>query len=314
MRRYILITLVATATACSRVAPVAAPAVIQQGSTAAPKGRVANHVLVVSIDGLRPDAIRRFKAPTLSRLMNEGRYSLSAQTISLSLTLPSHTSMLTGVDSDQHGVTWNSDKTASRGYVAVPTIFGLAKNAGFTTAAFFSKTKFQHIAAPSSLDYTRGPSRSPTPWSSARTVELVLKHLESAKPNLLFVHLADVDFAGHTFGWMGHTYGMAVRDVDRSLTTLLSVMDQRFGAGRYTVIITADHGGHGRTHGTTQKLDTTIPWIVWGAGVRKGDTLSGIHTMDTAATALWMLGVQAPANWTGRALTDAFEPALSAVR
>ena len=314
MRRHTLMAMVVAASACARVAPVAEPTIMQQGSAAAPKGRVANHVVVISIDGLRPDAIKRFKAPTLTRLMNEGRYSLSAQTINLSLTLPSHTSMLTGVDSDQHGVTWNSDKTASRGYVAVPTIFGLAKTAGFKTAAFFSKTKFQHLASPASLDYTRGPSKSPTPWSSARTVELVIKHLDTAKPNLLFVHLADVDFAGHTFGWMGHTYGMAVRDVDRSLTTLLSVIDQRFGAGRYTVIITADHGGHGRTHGTTQKVDTTIPWIVWGAGVRKGDTLSGIHTMDTAATALWMLGVDAPANWTGRALTNAFEPALSLAR
>ena len=314
MRKYILIAMVAAASACARVAPVGEPTVMQQGGAVAPKGRVANHVVVVSIDGLRPDAIKRFKAPTLTRLMNEGRYSLSAQTINLSLTLPSHTSMLTGVDSDQHGVTWNSNKTASRGYVAVPTIFGLAKSAGFKTAAFFSKTKFEHLAVPASLDYSRGPSKSPTPWSSARTVELVIKHLDSARPNLLFVHLADVDFAGHTFGWMGHTYGMAVRDVDRSLTTLLSVLDHRFGAGRYTVIITADHGGHGKTHGTTQKVDTTIPWIVWGAGVRKGDTLSGIHTMDTAATALWMLGVETPANWTGRPLTNAFEPALSLAR
>lgn len=314
MRKYLLIAVVAAASACARVAPVAEPTVMLQGTAAAPKGRVANHVVIISIDGLRPDAIRRFKAPTLSRLMNEGRYSLSAQTIPLSLTLPSHTSMLTGVDSDQHGVTWNSDKTATRGYVEVPTIFGLAKAAGFTTAAFFSKTKFQHLALPASLDYTRGPVRSPTPWSSAHSMERVLKHLETAKPNLLFVHLADVDFAGHTFGWMGHTYGMAVRDVDRSVTTLLSVMDEKFGAGRYTVIITADHGGHGKTHGTTAKLDTTIPWIVWGAGVRKGDTLSGIRTMDTAATALWMLGVDAPANWTGRALTSAFEPVLSLAR
>jgi predicted AlkP superfamily pyrophosphatase or phosphodiesterase len=312
MRRLSLLAAAAVGLACAHPAPVSEPSIVPQGGARAPRGRVANHVVVVSIDGLRPDAIERFKAPTLMRLMKEGRYSLSAQTIALSLTLPSHTSMLTGVDSDQHGVTWNSDKTASRGYVNVPTIFGLAKTGGFTTAAFFSKTKFQHLETPSTLDFARGPTRGPLPWSAARTVELVFNHLKESSPNLMFVHLADVDFAGHTFGWMGRTYGMAVRDVDRSLATLLAILDNRFGADRYTLIVTADHGGHGRTHGTTDKADTTIPWIVWGAGVRRGDTLSGVRTMDTAATALWMLGINVPDNWTGRAQTDAFNPALSA--
>jgi predicted AlkP superfamily pyrophosphatase or phosphodiesterase len=312
MRRYSFLT-AAIAMACARPAPVVepAPSIVQQGSASAPRGRFSNHVVVVSIDGLRPDAIARFKAPTLTRLMHEGRYSLSAQTIALSLTLPSHTSMLTGVDSDQHGVTWNAEKTATRGFVAVPTIFGLARSAGFTTAAFFSKTKFQHLEVPSTLDFARGPRRGPMPWSSAHTVELVQRYLKQSSPNLLFVHLADVDFAGHTFGWMGHTYGMAVREVDRSLTTLVGTLDEKYGAGHYTLIVTADHGGHGTTHGTTDRVDTTIPWIVWGAGVQHGDTLSGVRTMDTAATTLWMLGVGVPANWTGRALTDAFDPSLS---
>lgn len=305
---YLALVVVA---ACARVEPVSEPSVMQQGAASAPRGRVANHVVVVSIDGLRPDAIARFKAPTLQRLVREGRYSLTAQTIDLSLTLPSHTSMLTGVGSDQHGITWNSNKIEERGHVSVPTIFALAHQAGFNTAAFFSKTKFEHLEVPQSIDHARAPSRGPTPRSSQHTLRLVQEHLRSARPNLLFVHFADADFAGHTFGWMGHTYGMAVREVDRSLSGLLATLDRAYGAGRYTVIVTADHGGHGRTHGTTHRLDTTIPWIVWGAGVARGDTLSGIRTMDTAATVMWMLGVNAPGNWTGRAQTSAFDPALA---
>lgn len=310
MRTPAFLALAAVA-ACARVEPASEPSIIQQGTSSAPRGRVANHVVVVSIDGLRPDAIARFKAPTLQRLVREGRYSLTAQTIDISSTLPSHTSMLTGVDSDQHGVTWNSNKTEERGHVPVPTIFALAREAGFNTAAFFSKTKFEHLEVPQSLDHARGPSRGPTPWSSAHTLSLVQQHLRTARPNLLFVHFADADFAGHTFGWMGHTYGMAVREIDRSLSALFTTLDDTYGAGRYSVIVTADHGGHGRTHGTTSKLDTTIPWIVWGSGVTQGDTLTGVRTMDTAATVMWMLGVDAPGNWTGRAQVSAFDPALA---
>jgi predicted AlkP superfamily pyrophosphatase or phosphodiesterase len=310
MRRTIAALLIA-ASACARVAPTAEPTVVQQGAHRPARGRVTDHVVVISIDGLRPDAIGKFNAPTLQRLMREGRYSLTAQTISISKTLPSHASMLTGVDSDQHGITWNSDKTKSFGYVKVPTVFGLSHDAGFTTAAFFSKTKFHHIAAPGTVDYVSGPKGGVIPWNSGKTVEAVRAHLSSANPNLMFVHLADADFAGHNFGWMGHTYGMAVRQSDAAVAQILDAADARFGAGRYTVIVTADHGGHGKTHGTTEPVDMTIPWIVWGAGVQHGDTLEGIRTMDTAATALWMLGLNAPATWVGRAVSSAFAPSVA---
>src|SRR5688572_33228334 len=61
-----------------------------------PPTSVSRNVLVVSVDGLRPDAIATYGAPTLQRLMREGSYTLSATTIDPSTTLPSHTSMLTG--------------------------------------------------------------------------------------------------------------------------------------------------------------------------------------------------------------------------
>ena len=77
-----------------------------------PASRLTPHVLVVSIDGLRPDAITTFNAPTLRRLTVEGSYTLAASTITPSKTLPSHTSMLTGLSPEQHGVLWNTAATA----------------------------------------------------------------------------------------------------------------------------------------------------------------------------------------------------------
>src|SRR5688572_11070084 len=59
-------------------------------------GFMTSHVIVMSIDGLRPDAIEKFGATTMQRLMKEGSYTLAARTIFPSKTLPSHTSMLTG--------------------------------------------------------------------------------------------------------------------------------------------------------------------------------------------------------------------------
>lgn len=277
----------------------------------APTARVSDHVVIVSIDGLRPDAIRKFGAPTLQRLMREGAYTLQAQTIMPSKTLPSHTSMLTGVDADQHGITWNTDETDEHGHVDVPTVFGLAREAGYRTAAFFSKTKFHHLEVPSSLDHVRSPHGGLLTgrFTWRRTVGMVEEYLESpAKaPNLMFVHIGEPDYAGHVYGWMSSIYGRAVRQADSAVAEIVDEANDRFGGGNYTLIVTADHGGHGREHGSADPRDTTIPWIIWGKGIRAGASLPAIRTMDTAATALWMLGVAVPGEWEGKAVASAFD-------
>jgi hypothetical protein len=52
-----------------------------------------------------------------------------------------------------------------------------------------------------------------------------------------------------------------------------------------------------------------IPWLAWGEGVQPGTQLGhAIRTMDTAATALWLLGVAVPEGWSGIAVAGAFGP------
>ena len=275
--------------------PAASAAVTEARVGTAPavaaRGRVTDHVVVISIDGLRPDAIERFGAATLQRMIREGSYSLAAQTIMPSRTLPSHTSMLTGQEPDEHGITWNSNQTGDHGHVAVPTVFAKAQERGFHTAAFFSKGKFNHLAGPATLNHSRVPEGD-AKWSADETVAHVEAYLERERPNLTFVHFGEPDYAGHKFSWMSWPYGRAVRKADQAVAQVLRAADRAFGEGNYAVIVTADHGGHGWSHGSSDPRDVTIPWIAWGEGVQAGTELpAGIRTMDTAATALWLLGV-----------------------
>lgn len=300
----------AAAVPAPRPAP-AAPASQGPGDSTARPGRVTDHVIVISIDGLRPDAIEQFDAATLMRLMRQGSYTLHARTILPSTTLPSHTSMLTGVDADQHGITWNSDEVADRGHVEVPTVFGLAKARGHATAAFFGKAKLHHLEAPNTIDYVRSPGGGllDSRWSAERTASEVSRYLRSdaAAPGMMFVHIAEPDYAGHGSGWMGRAYGRAVRLADGAVARVIADAEARLGRGHFTVIVTSDHGGHDRGHGSSDPRDTTIPWIAWGEGVTPGAVLPGdIRTMDTAATALWLLGVSIPAHWVGQAIESAF--------
>jgi len=296
------------------VAMASAPEPVVAGPTANPfdEAPVARtrHVIVISIDGLRPDAIAEYEAPTLQRLVAEGSSSMRARTIFPSKTLPSHTSMLTGVTPEVHGILWNSFDDEAAEHVAAQTIFDVAHAAGHRTAAFAAKAKFRHLFRPESLDRYQAPTSNARNRMAPETVAEAIAYMRHDRPNLLFVHIGEPDFMGHTTGWMGGLYGWAVGQADAAVERLLDEADRTYGAGRYTVIVTADHGGHGHTHGTNHPEDRTIPWIAWGENVQGGqELLPGIRTMDTAATVLWLLGLRVPQDWAGRPVMAAFQAA-----
>ena len=267
---------------------------------------VTEHVVLVSIDGLRPDAIPTFETPTLRRLIREGSSTLSASTILPSKTLPSHTSMLTGLPPDVHQVLWNTPASLKKKSVRVPTVFEIAREKGLLTAAFFSKSKFESLQLPGSLDYSQAPGGWFGYWPADRTVRDIERYLETERPHLLFVHLGDPDHAGHDAGWMSEKYGEAVQQVDASLSKIITMAERSFGPGAFTLIVTADHGGHDRNHGSSDPRDVTIPWIAWGRSVAPATLDRSVQTFDTAATVLWLLGVQKPASWAATPVTEAF--------
>jgi arylsulfatase A-like enzyme len=99
---------------------------------------------------------------------------------------------------------------------------------------------------------------------------------------------------------MSPAYGRAVGEIDRGIARLLDVAAKTFGVDQFAVIVTADHGGHDRDHGSDDPRDVTIPWIAWGQGIdRTGELALAIDTFDTAPTILALLGIDAPSGWDG---------------
>ena len=70
----------------------------------------------------------------------------------------------------------------------------------------------------------------------------------------------------------------------------------------YTYIITADHGGHDRTHGTEMPEDMLIPIIIKGKDFEAGKILENANIMDIAPTVAKLLGVAPDSEWEGKAL------------
>jgi len=126
---------------------------------------------------------------------------------------------------------------------------------------------------------------------------------------LTFVHFREADEAGHQKGWMGPEYLEGVKAVDRGLEKLLATIEKNGGFEKTALIITADHGGSGRTHYRWREPDrtenVTIPWICIGPGVPAGLKIDRvIHTYDTAPTALSFLGIGTPEGIDGKAVAE----------
>jgi predicted AlkP superfamily pyrophosphatase or phosphodiesterase len=281
------------------------------------------HVFIVSIDGGKPAVMRQSQMPVLNQLIREGACDWNAQTIVPPITLPAHTSMLTGVPMAQHGLTWN-DWKPTNGLVQVPTIFSAVKKTGLSTALFAGKEKFRHLLLPGTVDkFYYDASNAVIILKSDNGGEVYRKegciaalvvasnaanYIVRHKPNLCFIHFADPDSVGHKFGWDSPEQIKAYGEADQALGVVIAAIKQADIAKRSVVIVTADHGGHDKGHGKNIPEDMTIPWIAWGGGVKKHFTITNaVNTCDTAATALWLLDAQPLVKMTGQPVTSAFE-------
>jgi len=277
---------------------------------AAEPAPVMRHLLIVSIDGLRPDLLLRAEAPNVRGLMARGSFTMWAHTTDVAVTLPSHTSMLTGTVPYRHEVWWNYDMPEQYvQYPPVPSVLDLAKKAGYTTAMAVGKSKLRALARPGSLDWCYLPDGYANDLNVARQAEYIITHHQ---PQLMFVHFADNDAVGHGSGWGSPEQIRTIQTADAAVGIVLDAL-RRAGILESTVIIlNADHGGSGYGHGPDDERSNHIPWIICGPGIRKNVDLTTerelvVRVEDTFATACFLLKIPLDEDIDGKPITQALE-------
>ncbi len=257
-------------------------------------------VLVISVDGLRPDAVTTLGpelVPNFYRLRKEGAFTDNARTdYDYTTTLPNHTSMVTSrpvLGEDGHGLTVNSGGITTRVHVKGYTagMFDVAHDHGYSTALFAGKAKLlayqgsydEVNGAPDETGVDHGRNKLDHAVYNGASPTLVTDFMTSMlekRWDLSFLHLKAPDVAGHGFDWNltpGSLYLASIQEVDGYLGQIFDMLDAHVELlGVPHVILTTDHGGTRgtRTH-TTPDLPTnyTIPFYVWGPGVKEGADL-----------------------------------------
>lgn len=250
--------------------------------------------LLILADGMRPDALERCEAA--QRILKNSVYTLEAQTVMPSVTLPCHVSLFYGVEPARHGTTTNVYAPQVRPIDGICDVLKAQKK---TSAFFYSWGELRDLCRPASLGY----SLYLNGWTvgqdtvcdqlTDRTIEL----LNSADVDFTFLYFGYPDVAGHLQGWMGEDYEKSIDRCWENIERLLPALKDE-----YAVIITADHGGHDRCHGTALPEDMTIPLIFTGGAKELVGDLTGATILDIAPTVAGLVGVDANEEWEGRSL------------
>ena len=272
--------------------------------TPTPSKADIKRAIIISFDGLRPDAIELAPMPNLMELVNGGTYSFtSASTIDYPATSPSHASMLSGLCMEDHGVIYNKF-FMYMGYSKGVDVFDLAHAAGMKTIMIVSKEKLRQLAEPETTDIFE------VAYGEPAIERAVLPYLEEDF-GLMFVHFAGGDNRGHKYGWMSGEYLKVLREGDAVLGNMVQTLKDNGLFDTTLFIITADHGGHDRNHIGTLIEDFRIPWIAYGPGVKQQELTRLIFTMDTAATVAYALDLPLQDDWDGIPVYETFgEPQL----
>lgn len=257
--------------------------------------RLTDHLLVISFDCLSSLDLSMLETlPHFQELLNKAAICRKVETIYPSVTYPCHVSIVTGNFPNRHGVVTNTmlqpnrpspDWYWHRHHVKGTTLYDEAKNAGLSTAALLWP-----VTAKAKIDYHMPEIFANRPWhhqiavsfmngSKGYQLEMNKKfgHLrkgiaqpelddfvtastvhtiQKKKPNLMLVHLVDLDTQRHHHGFSSVEAHAAIQRHDRRLGEILAALKDVGIYEQTTIVVLGDHSS--LDHSKAVKLNVLL--------------------------------------------------------
>jgi len=239
--------------------------------------QTAKHVIFITIDGFRPDFYldSEWQTPNLRALMKDGAYAKGVNSVFPSMTYPSHTTIVTGVQPAKHGIFYNNiytpDGAPQQPYwqdssIHALTIWKAAKEKGMTVASLYWP-----VSANAPVDYNipdigglgdevRAQYSLPQGFyaevkkevfggvdkidagKNQNIAKIAAYVIKKSKPELMTIHVFSVDHAEHVEGRYGTEVQEAVADADAAVGIIVDALKEA-GIWESTVLlIGGDHG------------------------------------------------------------------------
>jgi predicted AlkP superfamily pyrophosphatase or phosphodiesterase len=267
----------------------------------------AKKVLVIGIDGVRPDILAEVPTPHLDSLIAAGAYRGRVTTQAQTISGPGWSSILTGVWPAKHGVVNNDFSTNN--YAAYPD---------FLTRIEKMKPKlttFAVVSWPPLADrVSGGPLISDSVDSKlvfsgddvgyviadSLTVAAGARFLRNQNPDAEFVYIGNPDVVAHEKGSLSQEYRASLALADAEVGRLIDAVRERstYAQEDWLIIVCTDHGHKDEGgHGGQSPEEKTVFYLLSGPSVTRGTLPPTVNLVDVAATALTHLGIALDPAW-----------------
>lgn len=271
-------------------------------------------VVVVGIDGLNNFRFEDAVTPHFDQLKTTGSWTLTAQCNLPSSSSPNWSSILRGTTPDHHMNKANGFK--QKGYKQNPT----CPSAPNYFPTIFTLIREQHKKAKVGLFQQwigmqwllRGDRFNRKKWRPFHADKLVNKAMRfytRKDPELVFIHIDDMDHVGHSAGHESDEYATELEKVDKLLGQVVETIERKDQFEHTYLLVVTDHGGTGTGHGGNSEKEMNIPWMVRGPGIKAGHAIqSPVKNEDTALMIAHFLDLSIHKCWTGKVIEEVLIP------
>ena len=273
------------------------------GDEPAPE-RSISHVIIVGVDG-GGAYFRDAETPNLDRIMENGTVTYDCLTSKPTISAQCWGSMLHGVTPAYHGLSNGIvEETAYPSDSPYPSVFRvISENMPDAVMASFCNWDPINIGIiEDGLGITKDTA------GDAELTDKICGYLEENEPTLLFIQYDEVDGAGHSQGYGSDHHLDQIRITDGYIQRIYETLEKRGLLDSTLLIVTADHGGNGRSHGGWSITERYVMFAAAGPGVEAGET-GEMEVRDIASIVLYALGLEdkQPETWTSRVPSHVFE-------
>jgi hypothetical protein len=218
-------------------------------------------VLIIGIDGLRTDALQQANTPFLDALIASGFYTYESWHEGITVSGPSWSTIMCGVEFPKHGVTSNS-----------------YSGSNYNNYPYFTKRAKECLPDLYQVQVVQWAPMSDNVYNDAwdqkikvcdgcgdNSVAAANTQLQNPDLDVLFVYFDECDLTGHSTGFspLNPAYINAIQTVDGHIGNIMNALQSRptYAEEDWIVLITTDHGGIGTGHGGNTPTERKIWWI-----------------------------------------------------
>lgn len=274
----------------------------------------AKHVILIGIDGWGAYSMDKAEVPHIRGLMENGSYTMKKRSVLPSSSAPNWASMYMGAGPELHGYCeWGSKVPDLPSRVLnqdsiFPTVFSVLRrhSPSAEIGNLYEWDGIHFLVDTLALSYDKHVAEAEA--DSTALARYAVGYIKRAKPAFVNIVYDALDHAGHAKGHDTPGYYRKLEEIDGYVGQIVEAVKEAGMWDESVIIVTADHGGIGTSHGgrTMQEMET--PFIICGKGIRKNyEIKESMMQYDVASTIVSIFGAEQPQVWVGRSVSSVFE-------